>query len=67
MTEVTRDQFKWDGDWLTHRPTGARFNRRSQFVNPKRAGEDLEDGTCYEREDLVALAEEMIRESRAKG
>lgn len=64
MTAVTREQFEWDGDRLTHKPTGAQFNRRSEFVNYKRAGETLEDGTCYEREDVLAVAHRMVVEAK---
>ena len=62
MTAVTRDQFAWDGDKLAHKPTGCWFNRRGHVVNYKRAGDTLDDGTCYEREDVFAVAEELVRE-----
>ena len=65
MTKVTRDQFEWDGDRLVHNPTGAMFNRRSQFINYKRAGETLDNGTCYEKEDVLAVANQLVTESKA--
>jgi len=64
MTKVARDQFKWDGDRLIHEPTGAKFHRNSDFVNYGRADEDLEDGTCYEREDVLEMAHQLILDSK---
>ena len=50
MTKVKRDQYEWDGNKLTHKPTGARFSRNSSIVNYGNAGDILENGECYERE-----------------
>lgn len=66
MTAVDRDQFEWEGDKLTHKPTGARFDRKSPIVNYGRAGETLEDGTCYEREDVYSVAHQLVLESHTK-
>jgi hypothetical protein len=65
MTEVTREQFKWEGERLTHVPTGARFHKRSEFVNFGRAGETLSDGCCYEQEDVLQVAHEMVCEAKS--
>src|SRR5690242_1646815 len=32
-TEVTKDQFRWEGDFLVHAPTGARFNASTGVVD----------------------------------
>lgn len=65
MTKVTRDQFEWDGNTLTHKPTGARFNRISKIINYGNAGDTLKNGECYEREDVYAIANEMALERNA--
>ena len=52
MTKVTKDQYKWDVDKLTHKPTGAKFNRNSAIVNYGNAGDRLANGECYEKEDV---------------
>lgn len=64
MTDVTKDQFEWDGERLTHKPTGARFHKRSEFVNFGNAGNTLTDGTCYEQEDVLRVAHEMVVEAK---
>ena len=65
MTKVKRDQYEWDGNKLTHKPTGARFSRNSSIVNYGNAGDILENGECYEREDVFAMAHELVLESHA--
>lgn len=66
MTDVTREQFEWDGDKLTHVPTGARFNRKSTIANFGRAGETLENGESYEHEDIRAMAHQLVLESNGE-
>lgn len=61
-TQVTRDQFEWDGDRLTHIPTGARFNARSDWVNYGRAGEILPNGDDFERSDVLKVAKQIVDE-----
>ncbi|MEL7095742.1 MAG: hypothetical protein AAGK70_09905 [Pseudomonadota bacterium] len=64
MTDVSKDQFKWAGERLTHEPTGASFHKRSEFVNFGNAGNTLPDGSCYEREDVLRIAHEMVVQSK---
>jgi hypothetical protein len=66
MTEVTEDQFEWEGERLTHKPTGAFFSLRSQMVNYGRAGETLADGMCYERPDVLRVANSLVVERKSK-
>lgn len=66
MAEVKSEQFTWDGDSLIHMPTGARFNRKSSFVNYGKAGETLADGSCFERGEVVAVAHQIVLESNTK-
>lgn len=66
MSEVTKEQFEWDGEVLTHKPTGATFRLRSQIVNYGRAGETLADGECYERPDVLRVANNLVVERKAK-
>lgn len=63
MTEVKREQFKWDGDKLIHKPTGAYLFRNSSLIIWGAAGERLDDGECYERDDLYELGHQMILEN----
>lgn len=65
MTKVERDQFRWDGERLCHLPTGARFHKRSAIVNRGRSGDVLEDGRCYDWEDVYQVAHELILEAHA--
>jgi len=66
MTKVAKDQFEWDGDKLTHKPTGARFNRNSAVVNRGRCGDDLENGECYGWDEVLSEAHQMILRSHVK-
>ena len=66
MTKVSRDQFAWEGEKLIHKPTGARFHRNSAVVNKGRCGDDLENGECYEWDEVLAEAHQMVLQSHAK-
>lgn len=65
MTAVSSDQFAWKDQRLTHIPTGATFELRSKLVFYGSAGDDLADGTRYEREDIFALGTVLLCERRA--
>ena len=72
MTAVDRTQFDIKNDvQVVHKPTGARFSTypydhpkdvEIQFLNWGRAGDRLENGDDYEREDVRRVAHELLRE-----
>jgi hypothetical protein len=64
-TQVNRDQFKWHGNKLIHEPTGARFTIGSQIVNYGRAGSVLPNGDDFEKEDVLAVAHQLILEGKS--
>ena len=64
MTQVTKDQCYWDGDTLTHDPTGASIKRNTDFINYGRAGEVLEDGRHFDRNDVGAMLLRLMEEKK---
>jgi hypothetical protein len=63
---VTREQFEILQDVVIHKPTGARFSahpgrQEIAFLNWGRAGDLLENGDDYRREDVHAMAEQLLR------
>lgn len=65
-TQVTREQFEISLDAVVHTPTGARFSAyrgRPEIsnINWGRAGDVLENGEDYRREEVRAIAEQLLR------
>ena len=65
MSKVTRDQFEVDGLVVRHIPTAARFSYGSDIIEWGRAGQTLPDGSRYERDDLLVVALEILRQVAA--
>jgi hypothetical protein len=70
---VFSDEFEWHGDRLIHKPTGASFNlaypktdSSDLVVNYGSAGDLLHDGTTYEREDVLRMAQVIFDQRRKK-
>ena len=70
-TKVSRDQFTVDGRRIIHQPTGARFewsypNSQSDAVtvNWGEAGNVLANSDDYDRDDIGAVAKELLDEQR---
>ena len=61
MTEVLDSDFEWQDGKLVHMPTGATFTPGSSWVNWGRAGEVLDDGRDYDKDEVVAAAVRIIR------
>jgi hypothetical protein len=62
MTKVTRDQFEVDGLVVRHMPTGARFSYGSDVVHWGQVGERLPNGEQYDREDVMLVALQILRD-----
>jgi hypothetical protein len=65
-TKVTREQFEILEDAVIHTPTGARFSAypgRPEIsnINWGRAGDLLENGDEYRREDVQGMAAQLLR------
>jgi hypothetical protein len=65
MTKVTRDQFEVDELVVRHIPTGARFSYGSDVIHWGQAGDRLPNGDEYDREDVMLLALQILREVAA--
>lgn len=70
-TEAMADQFEWEGDNLIHRPTNARFwwsypNSDSDNIgiNWGNAGDRLENGEDYDRENVESVAFALLAKKR---
>ena len=70
--QVFSKEFEWHGDRLIHQPTGASFSlaypnsdSSALFINYGSAGDLLRDGTTYEREDVLRMAQ-VIFDQRSK-
>lgn len=74
MTKPTKDQFEFpDPEQLTvrHKPTGASFSSyryedpeqtNIHHLNWGKAGDVLESGEDYDRDEVIALADELLKE-----
>jgi hypothetical protein len=69
---VFSDDFEWRDARLIHKPTGASFSlaypnsdSSALSINYGSAGDLLSDGTTYEREDVLRMAQ-VIFDQRSK-
>lgn len=73
-SKVEDEQFEWDGKVLRHKPTGARFwwkypNSESDAVglNWSKAGDVLDDGRDFDRDEIMRVAMKFLGEKRKAG
>jgi hypothetical protein len=62
LSKVSRDQYEVDGLVVKHMPTGARFSAGSDVVHWGTAGEATPKGEEYPRDEVMAMALEILRE-----
>ena len=73
-SKVEAGQFEWHGDNVVHMPTGATFawsypNSHSDkvSVNWKNAGDVLDDGRDFDRDDVMKGAMQLLGQKRKAG
>jgi hypothetical protein len=71
FSKVEESQFEWQGDRVVHTPTGATFswsypNSQSEqvTVNWKNAGDVLDDGRDFDRDEVMKGAMQMLAQKR---
>jgi hypothetical protein len=71
-TPVKLNDFEIRKDEVVHKPTGARFraypgSKEVKSMNWGRAGEVLESGADYERDDIYRCAKELLKNRKLSG
>ena len=68
ITKVEQDQFRWDGNTLTHIPTSATFSWKHPnsgsgdvIINWKHAADVLPTGQQFDPEEIEAVARRLMR------